>query len=72
MRTFLGEKYKVYITTTQSWTRIGFIHGLDWIGSDDRSNCLETEIFRDSKLDWPNKLWLYFSFFSVCSSSRLL
>ena len=43
--------------------------GLDWIGStcgrncmdwtglgQMTANCLESEIFRDSKLDWSNKL----------------
>jgi len=67
----------------QSWTRIGFIHGLDWIGSICRrncmdwtglgqmtANCLESEIFRDSKLDWSNKLWLYFSFFGLLVNVR--
>ena len=42
------------------WTKLGKM----------TANCLESEIFRDSKLDWSN--WLYFSFFSVCSFFRLL
>ena len=51
--------------------------GLDWIGSicgrncmdwtglgQMTANCLESEIFRDSKLDWSNKLCILA--FSVC------
>ena len=56
-------------------SRVG--HGLDssmdWIGSICGRNCLESEIFRlEAGLVWSNKLWLYFSFFSVCSFLRLL
>jgi len=44
---------------------------MDWTELGQMTaNCLESEIFTDSKLDWSNRL--YFSFFSVCSFFILL